>query len=207
MNIGDIMNTTKTKSYELITILEKMTIKDRLKNQLLFMYKYEIYSHKMKRKINNKKTTDQEKIDILSELCKEYIQLTMPKNNYMIKSASDFSLYIGPSYINYFKDNDINKEVFLQSNGELKIIYYFADNKDLKIDTYFDKNNIINSYIDTSSFRENTRGFNVTLQNLKIPEINEAFNSILNLLFSDILYIWIELYNIYYKRSIRKENK
>ena len=56
-----------TKAFELITLLEQMLIKDRIKNSLLFMIKYELHNFIMKKFIIRKKISPEKKMNLFKE--------------------------------------------------------------------------------------------------------------------------------------------
>lgn len=172
-------------SYELITLLDKskVYIKYKYKYLFIFIIKYNIY--KIKTSIKIKKYNNKEKINLLLELFKEYVYLQNILHDHNISYLNKNSkYYFNISYGNlegsvYYKDKN-DKELCLRAK-------YNLSSKDYCL------------YLDTSKYKINTSGFNITEKNLDNSQKYELFYYFLNLFFNDILLIWIELYNFYLK--------
>lgn len=181
-----------TKSFELVTLLEKISLTAtgpfvRFKNLLLFIFKYEKYEFLMNRRINNKKISNKEIIEIFIELFKEYVYLQELVSMYKVKSEG--------SFMYGFIDS-----VILDSS----IIYNLKSDKIIirvQYNTITDEYNI---YIDTEVIIPNSLGFNLTEKNLEIFRIKDSIITLLNLFFSDILYIMINLFE-YYRKHKKEE--
>lgn len=175
------MNYENTKSYELITLLDKsrINIKNKYKYLYLFKLKYMIYEFKINRKI--KKLNNKEKIELFIQLFKEYLYLQDIIKDNNIDAKSEF-------------------EEYMINNIIIGNIYYSINNPVLcvKIEYNIEDGNYC-IYLDTSKYNINTTGFNITEQNLKNEEKCKVFNLILNIFFNDILYIMISIFGLYIK--------
>ena len=187
------MDITKTKSYELVTLLDKSKVDIKYKYKYLFMFllKYIIYKFKINRKI--KKYDNKKKIDLFIDLFKEYVYLQQIINNLNITFLS------------------LNSTCELSiDNGTMRgNIYYKYENNDDKVVCIKIEHSLITGgyciYLDTSKYLPNNMGFNITEQNLKNKEKYDTFYNLLNLFFNDILYILIRLYNYYIKNKLTEE--
>lgn len=172
-----------TKAFELITILEKMLIKNRFRNSLLFIVKYEIYNFITKKFKIKKNLSPEKTMKLFKEFFKEFFDVYN-------KLKSD-NIDIRLSKMTYSTFN--NKIDCIISYPEYKLIFYI--NYDLSTD-YF-----------TLFIKVNGKGINIDERNLQIDYINEiAYNS-LNILFDDMTTKLLSIFlhnvkinkNVYYK--------
>lgn len=175
-----------TKSYELISIIEKSIIPGKitkLKYFILFLIKYKIFT--IKTQIMIKTKDKNKKIKLFINLFKEYFYLQEVITGLKIKDYN--------STFHYFILND---------NINASIAYFLDEYQyiviKLEYNIYKDYYTI---YIDTSGMYNNTTGFNITKNDLDIKEINNSFNIILNLFLTDILSIQLDIF-LYYRRKI-----
>lgn len=165
----------ETKSFELVTLLEKailMNILNRLKNFILFIIKFEYYQIKMKTKIN--KSTNVQKINLLIELFKEYFYLHQLVKAYDLSTIGDFS---------YILINDI--------------IICDIKYDDIKINIEFNIKNQENCMFLTNK----NNGFNISEKNIEIFKLEYEIYKLINILFSDIKQILLKLYKFYTKKE------
>ena len=165
----------ETKSFELVTLLEKailMNILNRLKNFILFIIKFEYYQIKMKTKIN--KSTNVQKINLLIELFKEYFYLHQLVKAYDLSTIGDFS---------YILINDI--------------IICDIKYDDIKINIEFNIKNQENCMFLTNK----NNGFNISEKNIEIFKLEYDLYKLINILFSDIKQILLKLYKLYTKKE------
>lgn len=164
-----------TKSFELVTILEKanlMNFFNRLKNFILFIFKFETYRFKMKTKIN--KSSNIQKIDLVIELFKEYFYLQQLINAYNLSIKGEFS---------YILINDI--------------IICDIKYEDIKFNIEFNISNEANCIF----LIDKDRGYNLTEKNIEIFKLTSSLDNLLNTLFCDIEQILLKLYKFYTKKE------
>lgn len=150
-----------TKAFELITLLEQMLIKDRIKNSLLFMIKYELHNFVMKRFVIRKKISPKKKMNLFKEFFKEYFDI------YNKMETENIEFNVGHMTYNLF-NNKIDCIISYDS-----LLFYIL--YDLSTD-YF-----------TLHIKTGTKGVNIDERNLQIDYINDIAYDGLRILFSDIM--------------------
>ena len=150
-----------TKAFELITLLEQMLIKNRLKNSLLFIIKFEIHNFIMKRFVIRKGLSPEKKMNLFKELFKEYFDIYNKLETENIKTNVGHMTY----------DLSNNKiDCIISYNTLIFYILY-----DLSTD-YF-----------TLHIKTGSRGVNIDERNLQMDYINNIAYDSLMILFTDIM--------------------
>ena len=105
-----------TKSFELVSLLDKIKINNRLKNSVLFIAKFEKFRFSMNKKIK----LSSDKIDLLLELFKEYFYLDQIVSEYKLTRNSHFNYTIFNhniiAHISY-KDIKVSIEYNMKDNN------------------------------------------------------------------------------------------
>lgn len=159
-----------TKSFELITLIEQIPIKNRIKNSLLFILKFETYNFIMSKIKLRKKMMPKEQIELYKDIFKQFFDIY----NKFVSEGID----IETSHMTYTTFN--NKIDCIISYSDLDIVLYIT--YDLSTD-YF-----------TLFIKINDKGVNIDERNLQIEYIRNMSRDVLDVLFTDAMTKLLAIY-------------
>lgn len=173
-----ILEKKNTKSYELITLLEKYKLYKKIKYKLLFMIKYEIFFIyiKIKTKINKNK----DNIELFINLIKEYYYLDEILKELYIEDSNLTTILIN--------DNILINIYNIPKHNDIINIEYNMNTKEYTI--YFNSN-----------YSTNKKGTNISEKELSNNDINNYFKYTLNKLIKNIENMLISLFTYYSKNN------
>lgn len=159
-----------TKSFELITLIEQIRIKNRIKNSLLFILKFETYNFIMSKIKLRRKMNPKEQIELYKDIFKQFFDIYN-------KSISE-NIDTKTSHMTYTTFN--NKIDCIISYSDLDIVLYIT--YDLSTD-YF-----------TLFIKIGDRGVNIDERNLQIEYIRDMSRDVLDILFTDAMTKLLAMY-------------
>lgn len=171
---GDDIMFKNTQAFKLISIAERIPIKNRIKNILLFIFKYTkyeiLYNIRIRKNISSTK-----KMKLFEELFKEYFYL------YNTLKSLDIS---------YNKNNMIYTVI----NNRIDVIITHKNKSDsIRLYVTYD---LVSGFFTLYEIY-NDKNINIDERNLKIKEINNIAFLTLKLLINNILYMMIEVFKYY----------